>query len=986
MIYKFRYLKLLIFFSTFILKLVFLGNAVFAQNIPVPDDTLGNENSRVEGFNNIDVVTGGTRRGSNLFHSFREFNVDVGREVYFFAPSAEIQNILARVTGSSRSEILGVLGTRVFDGSNINPSNANLFLINPNGIVFGEGARLDIGGSFVATTADGIQFAEQDFFSATQPQQSSLLSITPGTLFFQQVRSQPGNIINRGNLRTTPKNLTLVADNLDLQGQLFTIGGNLKLQANNTVKMKNAIVFSNNIDILGRSLTVSDRTSIAVGATQENTGSISVKVDDFVSVDGSFITSIVTGNTIGNGDIRIEGDSISLSGDSQVDTSVLGSGKAGDIFIKADNLISLVGNPDRLASTGIFSRLGTGNIGKSGDINIETDSLSLSGGQISASTFGEGDAGNVTIQADKSVSLLNQSIIFSDVGSDAIGDGGEINIKTGSFLSKDGSQLLAIIRRPSLNGSNVVNKNAGNINLEVRNTATIIGKPLERDNLTGIDRLASIATAVDQGASGNAGSISIKADKLLLTNFASVASSLDKGATGNAGDIKIEVGSLFLNNKAQIGSPTIGNGNAGKVFVKADKSISLEDSGILTTVEAGAKGDGGEINIKAGSLSLSKGAQFSTIVRGALGNLDGGKGNAGDINIDVSDTITLDGTGRGVRGGIVRSGIATSVRQGGVGASGNINIQTGSLLVQNGASLDSSTTAAQKAGDVIINARNFVTFIGNNTSIRTLTRGKGDAGNLKLDTNRLIIKDGAFLAAQSQGIGKAGDIEVNLGNNLLVENGEITTTSEQSSGGAINIAAKNIRLFDNGDISTNVFSGAGRGGDITLIANTILALGDSDILSFARDGRGGDIRFNTEGFFTSSQFLPASSVNNPDKNDRVDVNASGAISGNITGIPDTNFIQNSLTDLPNNQIDPNTLIANSCINRTGNQNNTFFITGKGGIPIRPNDASLPNYSTGKIRSLTTKNSRPWKIGDPIIEPTGVYKLPNGKLILSRECS
>jgi large exoprotein involved in heme utilization and adhesion len=121
-----------------------------------------------------------------------------------------------------------------------------------------------------------------------------------------------------------------------------------------------------------------------------------------------------------------------------------------------------------------------------------------------------------------------------------------------------------------------------------------------------------------------------------------------------------------------------------------------------------------------------------------------------------------------------------------------------------------------------------------------------------------------------------------------------------------------------------------------------------------------------------------------------DITASSelGVTGNINlNTPDNNGIQNSLADLPNNQIDTNALIASSCINRTTDQNSTFFITGKGGIPIRPDDAPLPNYSTGSIRSFATTDSRPrWKIGDPVVEPTGVYKLPNGKLILSRECS
>ncbi|NEO62885.1 MAG: filamentous hemagglutinin N-terminal domain-containing protein, partial [Moorea sp. SIO4G2] len=127
-------------------------NPSLAQSNIIPDNSLGAESSQViENFQGlpVEVILGGAQRGINLFHSFREFNVSEGRGAYFSSPNPEIQNILTRVTGNNRSDILGTLGT-------FGSSQPNLFLINPNGIVFGRNASLDVGGSFVATTADGI--------------------------------------------------------------------------------------------------------------------------------------------------------------------------------------------------------------------------------------------------------------------------------------------------------------------------------------------------------------------------------------------------------------------------------------------------------------------------------------------------------------------------------------------------------------------------------------------------------------------------------------------------------------------------------------------------------------------------------------------------------------------------------------------------------------------------------------------------------------
>jgi filamentous hemagglutinin family protein len=167
-----------------------------AQSRIVPDNTLGNERSVVEkNFNNlpVEVITGGAQRSRNLFHSFREFNVSEGRGAYFANPTG-VENILTRVTGDNVSHILGTLGVL---------GNANLFLINPNGIIFGQNAFLDMRGSFVATTANAIQFGARGFFSATNPQSpSSLLTVNPSAFFFNQiaVTQQPRIAINSSRL------------------------------------------------------------------------------------------------------------------------------------------------------------------------------------------------------------------------------------------------------------------------------------------------------------------------------------------------------------------------------------------------------------------------------------------------------------------------------------------------------------------------------------------------------------------------------------------------------------------------------------------------------------------------------------------------------------------------------------------------------------------------------------------------------------------
>jgi filamentous hemagglutinin family protein len=216
-------------------------SCALAQSNIVPDGTLGNERSTViPNFQGLPVeeITGGATRGVNLFHSFQEFNVSAGRRAYFFSPNATIQNILARVTGNNPSRILGTLGT-------FGNSNPNLFLINPNGIIFGQNARLDVGGSFLASTASAVTFPNGIVFSATNPQAPPLLTINvplglqfganPGRILVQgdgQGTRLTSDLIDTNKALRVPSNqtLALVGAEISLEGAtLKTAGGRIEL-------------------------------------------------------------------------------------------------------------------------------------------------------------------------------------------------------------------------------------------------------------------------------------------------------------------------------------------------------------------------------------------------------------------------------------------------------------------------------------------------------------------------------------------------------------------------------------------------------------------------------------------------------------------------------------------------------------------------------------------------------------------------------------
>jgi filamentous hemagglutinin family protein len=1050
-----RYLKLLAILSLSVFWTVKLNrNHVFAQNNIVPDDTLGNDKSRVvpfEGNNAIDTIRGGAIRGSNLFHSFQEFNVSEDGSVYFANPEG-ITDIFSRVTGDNPSNIFGKLGVL---------GDANLFLINPNGIVFGENASLDVGGSFVATTANAIQFGEQGLFSASNPEVPRLLNVSPSALFFNAVENQ-GKITNfsrvsglngETNITGGPiglqvpngETLALIGGNVLLDdGNLTAKGGRVEVGSIETgkvelnqienglmfdydavnhfgeVKLENTAVVDvtagngGDIAVNGKNIIVDSSiitTGIAEGSGSINSqaGNINLNASEQITIDNSDIDNAVLQNAVGNtGDLIIDTKNLSLN-DSNISITVRGQGKAGNLIVNASESINLtresLSSEEELGEPGgLLNQVERGGEGEGGNLIVETPRLSVSNGsKVQVANFGIGNPGELRINS-------SQIDVFNTPDSDN-------QFSTGIFAA-----ILLDPRNQSLATGQETNLTINTDKLSVRGGGKISA---ETDGI------------------GNGGNIDIVArGSIFLDGQGSRISSLvNQGAIGDGGNIKITANSLSLTNGAAIITSTFGNGKAGNIAIELGDRLSIDGSGSglfavtqyqfvvpevspdagqsLSTAQDLTNQNGQLVNGITGSLASNNDVDLYQIYLAGNQTFSATTFDTSISNIDTR-LFLFDANGRGVYfnddendqtrqstlpaghpltpqaagnyylaitsyeneplsedGTIFGSGSFTDI----LGATGNGGSQPLSSWNNNGT--DSGTY--------------FISITDSSTIPVAISGGTG--GNINIRAASLSITNGAQISAESRGQGSAGNININVEGALNANNGNILTTAEQASGGAINITARNIRLFGDSDIATNVFSGAGGGGDIILNANTIIALDDSDILSFAGDGKGGDITFNTEAFFSKPLYRPTATNSNAntltelDNNNRVDVNASGTVSGTIAGIPDTTFIQDSLTELPENQIDTNTIIANSCIVRSNEQNGTFLITGAGGLPQNPSDAPLSSYSTGSIRSIPSNSdkspasttNRKWKIGDPVVEPQGVYKLPNGQLVLSREC-
>jgi len=383
--------------ALFFICLLLFPSKTFAQI--TPDNTLGSESSRTvsDTINNLpsDRIEGGATRGPSLFHSFREFNIGEGRGAYFVNPNG-VLNIFTRVTGGNSSNILGTLGVQ---------GNANLFLINPKGIVFGPNARLDLRGSFLGSSAAGVLFNNGFEFSAANPNAVPLLAINiPVGLRF---RENPGAIVNASrvtqNIQDTerpvglavPPGQTLALVGGDLifnNGFASAFSGNIQL---GSVASPSLVSF--NITPIGLGL---DYTNVAnfgnielsglsaVTASGPGGGAIALRGGNVTLRDRSSLVSDTLGNMDGRG-INIEAVRFSLLDQAFVGSSTTGSGAGGNINVRAAENVELRGigfenfrrlvldpaaaqKPPDVASRESNIITGTVGAGRAGDIAIDT--------------------------------------------------------------------------------------------------------------------------------------------------------------------------------------------------------------------------------------------------------------------------------------------------------------------------------------------------------------------------------------------------------------------------------------------------------------------------------------------------------------------------------------------------------------------------------------------------------------------------------------
>lgn len=988
-----------------------VGQTVVLAQIK-PDTTLGNEASLVKPKVDIkgaigDLIDGGAVRGANLFHSFREFSIVDGQRVYFSNPTG-VENILTRVAGNNRSDILGTLGVL---------GNANLFLINPKGIFFGENAKLDIAGSFVASTAASLVFGNGFAFGANNPQAPPLLTINvPLGL---QFGVSPGSIqVQAASLQgADSKTLALLGGNVSLDGGfLSSFGGRIELGGLSNSGTIGLEVKDNHLNLQfpesveradvsllntatsyvttenGGSMAINARKLQILGDSQlaaindlsENaTGSLLIDATDSILVDGlnSSIGSLVASEFAGNGaDLKLTTPYLSLVNGAQIYTITFGQGKAGNININASNSISLEGLGNSPFRTGLGSQ--TTGKGDGGDILLTTGTLSLTNNaQIGNLTVGSGNAGNLTIIAD-SVSLTGRSLAASLVGTDGQGNGGEVEIFTKFLFVTDGAQI----------GSNTAGKgNAGDITIRATDAVVF-------DNEINITAPTGAFSRVEEDAIGQGGKINISTNSFSLLNGAKVDATTF--GQGHGGNISIATQTLFVKNGSQISAGTRGEGNAGNIKIDASdtaqfdgvigfKNISDDDieyapSGLFTTVVSGGVGKGGNLTINTRNLAVTNGATFNSATFG--------QGDAGNVTINASDSALFDGfSGIDTLGGSKTyfSGISSTVESEAVGNGGTINLTTKALFVNNYAQINASTAGQGDAGNIKVTANTFdavsggklltstsstnpagditlrvsdrVTITGTNSGIfaNTTLDATGNSGNIFINPQVMILRDGAKIAVDNQGSGTGGIIHIQAGTLTLDNDAVISAETASNTGGNIQLQLKDLLLLRrNSLISTTAGTAqaGGNGGNITINTPFIVAFPseNNDITANAFIGNGGRVDITAQSIFgltprTRADLERLLGTNDPTQLNSVslptsDITAISQANPSLNGQVNLNTLDtdpnNGLVALPTNIVDAAKLISQTCRGAggtTASQESEFVITGRGGLPANPSE-------------------------------------------------
>ncbi len=870
------------------------------------------------------TITGGTRpgNGTNLFHSFGEFGVPANNIANFLNETAlPTNNILGRVTGNNPSNIFGNITTTDF-------RNANLFLMNPAGIVFGPNATLNVGGSVTFTTADYIKLADNVRFNAIpNVAADALLSAAP-VAAFGFLGSNPGTITVQGSQLSASESqgISLVGGNITVQAgtsdagtvqpaHLSAPGGQINFASVAAPGEVTASTFLPTPGMTMGNILLSPGTTVDVSG--DAAGTIRIRGGQLELSNAALNAD--TGNTNGAEvaiDIRLTGD-MSISSDSvpALTARSNGDGNAGSISVTSAKIQAVSLLPDDTALIDTH----TEGAGHAGNVTLNTEELTFTGNPgffdffIMSGTAGEGNGGSVTVNASN-IHLESARIDTGDAILGGSGSGGHVSF-TGGDMTFD---FVSIV-------TDSLNTRGGNILLS--------GRDITITNESSIGMLSLLGEST---LTINARNFALRDSSLLL----------NQTALGTGGGTTLTVQNAAFTNGSRVASQTSGDADAGFIKLIATDDVTFSDigntlnpSGLYTNslgnVSLGTHGNAGAIEVSSKSLSMTGGTRLDSTTQT--------NGNGGTITVTATDSILISGErSRKVVGAIFglgdsrASGIysrttGNSLCSGPCGNAGDVILKTANLDLANGGVINIGTSSTGDGGSATVHATGHITLSGtmqDGTSSGIFSRtigtgfGSGNGGNIDIRSGQsTTISNGATISASSTGPGNAGNIAINAGQQFEMRNSSVKTEAAQASGGNIDIQAiDRIRLVTS-SISTSVLGGAGSGGNITIDPNVVI-LQNSQIIAQAVQGAGGNISITTPLFLADAGSL-------------VDASSQFGLNGTVNIQSPTSNLAGTISSLPSSLRQVQSLQTGRCAALADSRSSSLIVAGRDILPAEP---------------------------------------------------
>jgi len=695
-------------------------------------------------------IQDGTVSGDNLFHSFDQFNVEPNQTANFLT-SPGIHNILGRIVGGNPSLINGLI--------QVTGGNSNLFLMNPAGIIFGNGAQLNVPADFTATTATGIGFAG-GWFNAFGVNDYTNLSSSPNDFRFDS--SSPGGIINAGNLAVGEgQNLALVGGTVVSTGTLTAPKGRVTVA---TVPGTSLLRVSPAGNIL----------SLEIEPPTDAQGNP-------VLMTPLMLPELLTGD---GGNLEL-GLVVNNSGEVQLSNSGIGV-EVGDVVVNqvAGETVTFSANRNL---TLVESQLGT-----TGDLNLLAQDTVLIRDSV-ANPFIAQAGGNLYIQGNQSIDILalnhlDQTPFVSGGNLTLVSDGiisGDAHFASnGSFallnLSGEPGNFLSLYDPIIRADGDVTFGNYEGPALLVEATGSISGRDI---TITGPDATLPVGLpGSDLELLRTSPALILRAGRTALADPVNVLPVIEGGTTFEPGATLPTPGSIQVGRINTGFDPT---GDAGPVILEAPGNIMT-----LNIMATSISGDGGEISVTAGgdvnisdiqaTSTSGNGGEITITTGGEITTLDIGTGsvlgNSGEIsltavgNINTFNIQTTSTSGNGgeitlTTGGEITTGeLNTSVIGGNGGAIAliaNGNITTAEINTSGGAQdLQGNVIGDGTGGDITLESQDTIT-IGGDVNASGGTNG----GNISLTGDEIDFPgelnsvDGTLLiqpATLNQGI-RIGD-------------------------------------------------------------------------------------------------------------------------------------------------------------------------------------------------------------------------------------